>query len=71
MKEKHMKPAKKTSLFKTIAGILRSDNNDDMPVKIHLQGEGFYVDPREVLDHPKARRQIKQMQNFFKNKTAK
>ena len=67
-----MPPArKKNSLFKTIVGILRSDNNDDVPVRIHLRGEGFYVDPREVLDHPTARRQIKQMQNFFKDKAAK
>ena len=47
------------------------NNDNDAPATIHLRGNGFWVDPKEILDHPKARRQVELMQRLFKDKAAK
>ena len=39
------------------------------PVRIRMTANSFYVvDPLEIVDHSKARRQIRQMHKFFQNK---
>ena len=64
-----VKPPKKMTFLQVLIGVLRSKNHDDMPVKIHLRENGFYADPLEIVNHPHARRQVKQMQDLLKKRS--